>query len=57
MAKVTAGKPSASRKAGGELPYTPVEKACGGPVCNDLKPGLQPDRGVRGVSKLPPVKK
>ena len=57
MAKAKAGKPSASRKPGGELPYTSVEKAVGGPICGNPKPGLQPNKGVTGQPKLPPVKK
>ncbi len=57
MAKANPGKPSASRKAGNELPYKNVADVIGGPPCNDPQPGLNPDKPVKGDAKLPAVKK
>ena len=33
-------KPDAGRKAGGELPYSPTDKAIGGPNQEQPRPGL-----------------
>ena len=51
--KGKAGKPNASRKPGGELPYKDAAKVVGGPVENQLESGLKPEKGVKGSGKTP----
>ena len=55
--KIKPGKPNAANKVGGELKYKNAADVVGGPICNDPQPGMNPDKGVKGSSSLPPVKK
>ncbi len=49
MAKGIAGKPSASRKPGGEgLPYKDAASVVGGPIEAQAEAGLNPGKGVKG---------
>jgi len=55
--KAKAGKPSAGRKPGGELPYKSAEDCVGGPINNRIESNqLSADKGVKGGSSLPSLK-
>ncbi len=47
-----ASKPDAKRKPGGELPYKSFESVTGGPDEEMQKPGLHPEKGVRGSKSV-----
>lgn len=54
--KAKPSKPNPSAKPGGEMKYKNAADVVGGPISNDPMTGMNPDKGVTGTSKLPPVK-
>jgi hypothetical protein len=57
MAKIKPSKPNANNKAGGELKYGNADNIVGGPIVDNPSTGLNADKGVKGSSTLPPIKK